>query len=1182
MSIASIHSGHLCSYDLSRKTFHYLQPRGTSFSKSNMANKSPAGNRWHLNCFRCNTCGTLLDSDANLLLLGDGSLICNNCTYSCSACGNKIEDLAILTGDQAFCATCFRCRNCKRKIENLRYARTSQGIFCMSCHESLMARRRKKSRAAANAKLKKDDQSPMLVDKSLPALPPNAILQSAFSPDRETPDSLDTDTPTELSPRPRQGYTQNDSSSRSSSRRPPPERSPERTSTDTQPRDGLTLPTTTYRNNRHSAISQASDVNGGDGESFFIPLALDPSPAPSLTPRSTSETWVDPSKKSKENKAPEKDYFGSKSNGRSEPQKSREASSSSSTPHIAFQEKGRQPSAEETAQIKDSIRKAQSGGKASSTKASPAIGSDDTRLQHANSPKSNGHGKTQSSTEKFKLGDVPKGKKAGNSRSNSQSEISDNSISRSTSSGLSVPPRKEVGGTITGTDSPKSLLSAEKSGTPRSSQDSRLRDDLEPRQSTESKDSSMPLSRLDSGGTARSIPRKELASGAVKNTISSSLSSSSGAESSPSSDSSSDTPGLTPTVNGKSISGPLNLQSLVKEELAPPTRAPNRPAGPPHQLSDSYMAPRAPPQPPPASSHAAKDSSGSSNGVPVSPKLPRWSAGGDFTMDEDMARILGGTDESSQSILRRVSNAVRHGRTNSEASVSARHPGHGRSVSETTTRTTASPRWPKTPIAEDPPVPKEISSPISIASPVAGDDPALLRRQLRNSEQRVAELERQFSSEKDLKSINKKLIEKRKTVSVLDSQAELMFLQLQVLADHVEKAKESKQPLNMADLEDSAIKDFVQKLERLKQNLSATVETLYEERNALMEEKAAIIAQREKALVEFEQLSSKNAQLADMNNDLTHQIQERFKAQSGSSMDSPRPPTNGLGIYTHHNKEKSNVSVQLDDSFRPSTGTTLFGSVGSYPQAMEQDPSMEPATVLSAPHVINIRKGQAKKFNWKKGGQTVAKGVSKGFKGAFASVQQERNQQWAGQNGDSIGMPYNMTVAPVESPAGTQPGSLPRSVSNDPSRQGGGFGLFKKSNTMPKLASNGNPAAAEHPSTLFGSDLVERADYERRQIPSVVTRCIEEVELRGMDIEGIYRKTGGNSQVKLIQEGFDRTEDYDISDPGLDITAVTSVLKQYFRRLPTPLLTFDVYDRILESICKLSLFEVEVFTLMLS
>ena len=121
---------------------------------------------------------------------------------------------------------------------------------------------------------------------------------------------------------------------------------------------------------------------------------------------------------------------------------------------------------------------------------------------------------------------------------------------------------------------------------------------------------------------------------------------------------------------------------------------------------------------------------------------------------------------------------------------------------------------------------------------------------------------------------------------------------------------------------------------------------------------------------------------------------------------------------------------------------------------------------------------------------------------------------------------------------------------------------------MPKSMSNGSIAIAEPPSTLFGSELVDRADYERRQIPSVVTRCIEEVELRGMDTEGIYRKTGGSGQQKIVQEGFERIDDFDISDPELDITAVTSVLKQYFRKLPTPLLTFDVYDRILESISK--------------
>lgn len=142
-----------------------------------------AGNRWHIDCFRCNTCGTLLDSDANLLLLGDGSLICNNCTYSCSACNNKIEDLAILTGEQAFCSGCFRCRNCKRKIENLRYARTSQGIFCMSCHESIVTRRRKRMRTPKHAPASAQPGH----DKALPSLPPGVATQSAFTPDGETP-----------------------------------------------------------------------------------------------------------------------------------------------------------------------------------------------------------------------------------------------------------------------------------------------------------------------------------------------------------------------------------------------------------------------------------------------------------------------------------------------------------------------------------------------------------------------------------------------------------------------------------------------------------------------------------------------------------------------------------------------------------------------------------------------------------------------------------------------------------------------------------------------------------------------------------------------------------------------------------------------------------------------------------
>jgi len=67
-----------------------------------------------------------------------------------------------------------------------------------------------------------------------------------------------------------------------------------------------------------------------------------------------------------------------------------------------------------------------------------------------------------------------------------------------------------------------------------------------------------------------------------------------------------------------------------------------------------------------------------------------------------------------------------------------------------------------------------------------------------------------------------------------------------------------------------------------------------------------------------------------------------------------------------------------------------------------------------------------------------------------------------------------------------------------------------------------------------------------------------------MDVEGIYRKSGGTGQVNQIRAGFERDNDFDISDPDLDIHAVTSALKQFLRKLPTPLISYDVYDMLLD------------------
>jgi hypothetical protein len=65
-----------------------------------------------------------------------------------------------------------------------------------------------------------------------------------------------------------------------------------------------------------------------------------------------------------------------------------------------------------------------------------------------------------------------------------------------------------------------------------------------------------------------------------------------------------------------------------------------------------------------------------------------------------------------------------------------------------------------------------------------------------------------------------------------------------------------------------------------------------------------------------------------------------------------------------------------------------------------------------------------------------------------------------------------------------------------------------------------------------------------------------------MDFEGIYRKTGGMSQVKMIQNAFDRGDVFDLADEDRfnDMSAITSVLKNWLRSLPNPLFTFDLHE----------------------
>ncbi|CAE7026722.1 hypothetical protein PTNB85_01709 [Pyrenophora teres f. teres] len=1064
-----------------------------------------AGNRWHIDCFRCNTCGTLLDSDANLLLLGDGSLICNNCTYSCNHCGNKIEDLAILTGDQAFCANCFRCRNCKRKIENLRYARTSQGIFCMSCHESLMARRRKKSKKPPSVAPK--------VDKSLPALPPQEQSTSSnFTPDLDTPSDILSEPPTtDVSPRP-QTSRRGDSSS--NFRR---DASP---AADLSRRDNTTLPATTY--NKDSSRSEPAD-NGDD--SILLPFALDPNPAPGPSPLGRpiskyNDRALGAKSAGNGDGKSGRDYFNRPTGDHREKLKensSREASkerrlTQTQNPHIAFQEKGRQPS--DT--LVDTLRK-KKDAPSESPSAEPR-----SKSQHASPAPS-------SAPEPFKLQDVPKNKKAEAKRKDSEDATSPpprqqphSSSNNDMSARLSRPllePTFTSSPPLASQDSPET---SESSFGSNAVLDRPVRgDSLKPN----TLKPSAPLSRSD-----KRVPSPTTPTASHPERTSS-------------------TAAASAQLNaGLGITNPADSPSRSEVPVLP-ARSGGRPAPPPP--TDTFTSPRAPPQPPttqlhkPSESTSSAQSEASRDGYPPG-GLPRYSHQGDFSMDEDFARLLGnqeGREDKDSGVFRRVSNAVsKHGRSYSDrGSITSR--GHK--------------KWPTNGSVD-------ISSP-TVASPDTKEEGANLRNELRRAQQRIAELEAEknglqesMHSAADIKQANTVLREKRNTMAVLDTQREMVIRELEIMTEHLKHAKNSQGNMDINQLKSDILKDFANALQKLKDNLGNQIEDLITKRSELTEEISNLIQMKDKGFQEYESLTAANARLSAMNRDLVENIQTSLKnnKKPGQTAD---VSANGLGIYNaQHKGGKSEISVDAQTLPHDHSYANLH------------DGDAEPT--IAQPQVVNIRKtGKPTKFStWKKGGQAITKNVTKGFKGAFGSEQKQEDY-----NIKVIGTPYGSTHTQPDLASLSTMSTMSSSIKGREQDQGTPRGWFGGKPVAPNSRNpqyrpmNPNESStnlvADASTVLFGSDLTARCEFEKQMIPRIVSRCIEEVELRGMDVEGIYRKSGGTSQVNQVRSGFEGDSEYDISDPDLDIHSVTSAMKNYFRRLPVPLITYDVYDQFLEA-----------------
>lgn len=102
---------------------------------------------------------------------------------------------------------------------------------------------------------------------------------------------------------------------------------------------------------------------------------------------------------------------------------------------------------------------------------------------------------------------------------------------------------------------------------------------------------------------------------------------------------------------------------------------------------------------------------------------------------------------------------------------------------------------------------------------------------------------------------------------------------------------------------------------------------------------------------------------------------------------------------------------------------------------------------------------------------------------------------------------------------------------------------------------------------VFSCDLSEHLLNSGQEIPMVLKVCSQFIEEYGI-VDGIYRLSGITSNIQRLRRGFDEERIPDLGNPEVrqDIHAMSSLVKMYFRELPNPLCTYQLYEHFVEAI----------------
>ncbi|SAM84586.1 uncharacterized protein UBRO_05871 [Ustilago bromivora] len=1029
---------------------------------------------WHIECFRCAKCKNRVSTERDdILLLSDGHPICGECNYSCNICHLPIMEEAIMTGDESYHASCFTCRSCHSKIEELVFAKTSQGIYCMKCHNERVARSRKHAEQK-RAKTHREKQQQSAHNNNHRNLPTSSASAATLSPSLDQPPSL----PSKETPPP------------SASALPSP--AP----------NGATLSPWINQGSSAAALAASRPNSAGAKRPMHAP------PPPS-----------------REGRSPAIGATAKLENGTTAVASNNSQTSLSS---IAAQD----PSHSHPSEFELSPRNKTFGAEITSPLGSNA--GVKTRLPTL-SPSS----PTVSPFKKSVTMDgLPRGDSGRSLRPSGSREGLGVSLRTSSAKSSASPARNPLDASATSSRlskvysfyDPDFLSLVESFGDFDSNEELRAQPPPVPAlpASVAANSTAPPSTETVAAVAAVAAPAASTAS--IASTVPLGTHSSEEAAPSRSSTDKRDTVDKEEVVSSQPNGRSSVADSVDSEEelLVDDQEAPAAATGSLNEVSSRVRA----------SMQQARDGQVSM----------------DISFVETILQDLEQTRQRMESLqmrydrIRRASQQAAHGFTMAkeefEHEVNARHE--------------------------------------------AELEMARLRRQLAeqalklataNSEKREHEqLERRSQDVKaSLKGMRRDLakliVERDLTVAEV---TELVALQ------------DGTTGSSTCTVDPAITQNLASRLEAVKSRYRKEIDELTIERDSLLIEIEELKQSKELFLEEAQSLNARNEELNTMLGQLSRKIE--LAAQSRHQLP-PLPPmpkdlassppaaaqksSGGVGFNfgsRHKNVHKHtphNASISSHDAPPSSAGYDTI-SVDTAVQQVIKPGKVEPAPVV-------------KKFKWMKPklSESTKANVYPNPAGSVPPVPPKGASMSSAVSATAITRATSHDVVVREHLF--QPFNVLR-----PTRcftcQKNMWGQSEMrcalcaqvchsrclqslpiSCNQPYTRSDEGQADNAGPS-MFGRSLAEQGAHEGRDVPLIVEKCIQAVEAFGIDYEGIYRKSGGTSQLKVITQLFERGNAFDLEDTDRfnDVSAITSVLKNYFRELPEPLLTFELYDELIK------------------